>query len=78
MVESDRKVPTELTSTSATEFTEANSKDQFHFTLDADGHGKSVVLSSTPDHSYDKTGEQAGTQGQGVSPSEDAVSSPRP
>ena len=57
MVESDRKVPTELTSTSATEFTEANSKDQFHFTLDADGHGKSVVLSSTPDHSYDKTGE---------------------
>jgi putative CocE/NonD family hydrolase len=57
LVESDRKVPTELNPVSATEFTQADSKDKISFALDGEGHGKSVVLSSMPDHSYARSGD---------------------
>ena len=57
LAESDRKVPTELTPISATEFTQADSKDKISFAQDGEGHGKSVVLSSMPDHSYARSGD---------------------
>jgi putative CocE/NonD family hydrolase len=57
MLESDRSVPTELKSTSATEFSIADSKMTLKFTLDASGHGASVVLSARPEAVYTRSGE---------------------
>ena len=54
--ESERRVPTELKAVSATEFAIPDSKTTLHFTLDASGHGESVVVSSDPDVAYKRTG----------------------
>jgi putative CocE/NonD family hydrolase len=54
--ESERRVPTELKAVSATEFAIPDSKTTLHFTLDASGHGESVVVSSDPDAVYKRTG----------------------
>jgi uncharacterized protein len=50
--ESDRRVPTELTPASSTEFIQPDSKARFNFTLDGEGHGETVTLSSMADHPY--------------------------
>ncbi len=55
-VESDRRVPTELTAVSATEFGLPDSKVTLRFTLDAAGHGESVVFSDEPEAVYRRTG----------------------
>ena len=57
LVESERRVPTELTPTSATEFGIPDSKATVKFTLDADGHGATVVVSAQPDAVFRRTGE---------------------
>jgi putative CocE/NonD family hydrolase len=57
MVETERRVPTELKSVSATEFGVADSKVTFQFKLDGVGHGASVVLSTDQDTVYQRTGE---------------------
>jgi putative CocE/NonD family hydrolase len=56
-VESERRVPTELKPISATEFGIPDSKATYKFTLDAAGHGATVVNSSEPDAVYKRTGE---------------------
>jgi putative CocE/NonD family hydrolase len=55
-VESDRRVPTELSSISATEFGQPDSKVTLSFTLDGAGHGVSVVFSDEPEAVYRRTG----------------------
>ncbi|MGB7547553.1 MAG: CocE/NonD family hydrolase [Terracidiphilus sp.] len=55
-VESDRRVPTGLSSISATEFGQPDSKVTLSFTLDAAGHGVSVVFSDEPEAVYRRTG----------------------
>jgi putative CocE/NonD family hydrolase len=57
MVESDRRVPTELKPVSATEFGVPDSKTTLRFTLDGAGHGASVVASTEPDSIFKRTGE---------------------
>ena len=55
--EYDRFVPTELTSISATEFTIPDTKITISFSLDAAGHGATVVFSNDPESIYHRTGE---------------------
>jgi putative CocE/NonD family hydrolase len=55
-MESERRVPTELKAVSATEFGIPDSKATFKFTLDATGHGASVVISVEPDTVFKRTG----------------------
>ena len=57
VVESDRRVPTDLKSLSATEFTSSDSKSTIKFTLDASGSGVSLTVSTEPDAIYRRTGE---------------------
>ena len=59
IVESERLVPTELTPISATDFSLRDAKDTLRFTLDAAGHGASVVDSRRPDAVYRRTSEAA-------------------
>ena len=56
VAESDRLVPTELTPISATEFSQTDPKETYHFTLDAAGHGANV-LASDESATYQRTGE---------------------
>jgi len=56
VVESERRVPTELTSVSAVEFDLPDSNHSFRFTLDAAGHGASVLVSGEPDSVFGRTG----------------------
>jgi putative CocE/NonD family hydrolase len=57
LVESERRVPTELKPTSATEFRLADDKDTtLRFTLDASGHGATVADTGHPDAIYNRTG----------------------
>ncbi|MGA7859995.1 MAG: CocE/NonD family hydrolase [Terracidiphilus sp.] len=55
--EYDRFVPTALTAISATEFEVADTKVTLTFTLDAAGHGVSVVFSNDPESTFHRTGE---------------------
>ena len=55
--ESERRVPTELKPISATEFGIPDSKVTIKFTVDAAGHGATVVFSAQPDVVYHRTGE---------------------
>ncbi len=55
--EYDRFVPTALTTISATEFTVPESKVTLTFSLDAAGHGVSVVFSNDPGTTFHRTGE---------------------
>jgi len=55
--ESDRLVPTELTALSATYFSLPASKMTVRFTLDGQGHGAGLSVSSEPDHPYQRTGD---------------------
>jgi hypothetical protein len=57
--ESDRRVPTELTPVSATEFSQPDAKAKIDFMLDANGRGASLTFSSLLDHKYVRTGEAA-------------------
>ncbi|HUX27873.1 MAG TPA: CocE/NonD family hydrolase [Terracidiphilus sp.] len=57
IVESERHVPTALNAISATEFGVPDSKVTLKFTLDASGHGASVVASEEPKADYRRTGE---------------------
>ncbi len=56
MVESERRVPTELKPVSPTEFSIASDKFNLRFSLDAAGQGISVSWSDSPDDSFKKTG----------------------
>ncbi|MGA8673078.1 MAG: CocE/NonD family hydrolase [Terracidiphilus sp.] len=56
VAESDRLVPTELTPISATEFSQTDPKETYHFTLAAAGHGANV-LASNESATYQRTGE---------------------
>jgi uncharacterized protein len=56
MVESDRRVPTELKPVSSTEFSTANDKFNLRFTVDGAGQGVSVAWTDTPDDAFKKTG----------------------
>jgi putative CocE/NonD family hydrolase len=56
MVESDRRVPTEMKPVSPTEFSTDTDKFNLRFTLDASGHGLSVAWTDTPDEPFKKTG----------------------
>jgi putative CocE/NonD family hydrolase len=55
VVESDRLIPTELTPVSATEFSQTAPKETYHFTLDAAGHGASVLASNESGATYQRT-----------------------
>jgi len=57
LVESDRRVPTELKAVSATEFKVPDSDVTIKFTLDSAGHGSSVVFSMLPDAVFKRTGD---------------------
>jgi putative CocE/NonD family hydrolase len=57
MVESERGVPAELKTISATEFGIPDSKSTFKFTLNAAGHGVSVVISAQPEAVFRRTGD---------------------
>jgi hypothetical protein len=57
IVESERRVPTDLKPVSSTEFGVPDSKVTLRFTLDASGRGASVVASAEPDSIYRRTGE---------------------
>jgi hypothetical protein len=59
MGESERMVPTALSARSAVEFGLPGSKTTLRFTLDAAGHGASVVVSSDPDAVFRRTGPPA-------------------
>ena len=59
VVESERRVPTTLSPVSATEFGIPDSKATFKFTLDAAGHGATVVNSAQPDVVLSRTGDAA-------------------
>jgi len=55
--ESERRVPIDLKTISATEFGYPDSKATFKFTLDAAGRGVSLVISSEPGAVFNRTGE---------------------
>lgn len=55
-VESDRRIPTQLNAISATQFGVPGSKVTLQFTLDAEGHGSSVVVSVAPEEVFHRTG----------------------
>ncbi|MGA2535733.1 MAG: CocE/NonD family hydrolase [Terracidiphilus sp.] len=55
--ESERRVPIDLKTISATEFGYPDSKATFKFTLDAAGRGASLVISSEPGAVFSRTGE---------------------
>jgi putative CocE/NonD family hydrolase len=57
VLESERRVPTELTPISASEFSLADMKVSLSFSLDPTGHGILVVFSGEPDAIYRRTGE---------------------
>src|SRR6266568_5017154 len=57
LVESERLIPTELTSNSATEFIFPKTKGKLTFTLDAGGRGASVIASEDPGAVYRRTGD---------------------
>lgn len=57
VVESERRVPTELKALSPTEFQLPESRTAIQFSLDAAGHGASVVIATEPDESYARTGD---------------------
>ncbi|HUX43905.1 MAG TPA: CocE/NonD family hydrolase [Terracidiphilus sp.] len=57
IVESDRRVPTELTPVSATQFALPGEKVNFDFTLDASGRASGVAFSDESDVVYRRTGE---------------------
>lgn len=57
IVESERRVPTELKAVSGTEFAIPDAKATLKFTLDGAGDGASVVYSTDPDAVYKRTGE---------------------
>ena len=57
VVESQRRVPAELNAVSATEFGIPDSKTTIKFTVDASGHGVSLVFSQQPETVYQRTGE---------------------
>jgi hypothetical protein len=59
MVESDRRVPTEMKPVSPAEFSTDTDKFNLRFTLDASGHGLSVAWTDTPDDPFKKTGPPA-------------------
>jgi putative CocE/NonD family hydrolase len=55
--ESERRVPTELKPASAVEFSLADSKTTFHFTVDTAGRGETLAVSSDPEGTvYRRTG----------------------
>ena len=55
--ESERLIPTELTSTSPTDFGQEGSKVTIHFTLEASGKGATAVASNDPKAMYRRTGD---------------------
>ena len=57
VVESERTVPTELKTNSSTEFAIPQEKTTLHFTLDATGHGATLVYSDSPESTYKRTGD---------------------
>ena len=57
VVESERMVPMTLTGNSPTEFSLPNSRMTFRFTLDAAGHGATVVASNEPEAFFKRTGD---------------------
>jgi hypothetical protein len=57
VLESERSVPTGLKPMSAMEFGIPDSKATIKFTVDAAGHGASVVVSAQPETIYRRTGE---------------------
>ncbi len=57
IVESERNVPTELKSISATEFSWPGAKFTLRFILDAADRSGSVIFSDTPNDPYRRTGE---------------------
>jgi hypothetical protein len=57
VAETERMVPTELRQYSGTSFEVPESKTNYSFTLDASGHGATVVSSTDPDQTYQRTGE---------------------
>ena len=58
IIESERRVPTELKPISATEFALLDEKDTtLRFTLDPSGHGATVALSDEPTQIFHRTGE---------------------
>jgi uncharacterized protein len=57
VVESERRVPTELKTISAAEFGIPDAKATIKFTVDAAGHGVSAVVSAQPDVVYQRTGD---------------------
>ncbi|HEY1985886.1 MAG TPA: CocE/NonD family hydrolase [Terracidiphilus sp.] len=57
VVESERRVPSELKQNSGTEFTILGTKISFTFTLDASGHGASVSAYDEQEADYRRTGE---------------------
>jgi putative CocE/NonD family hydrolase len=56
MVESDRRVPTEMKPVSPTEFSIDTDKFNLRFALDASGHSLSVAWTDSPDDPWKKTG----------------------
>ena len=56
MVESDRRVPTELKPVLPIEFSTADDKFNLRFTVDGSGQGLSVAWTNTPDDVFKKTG----------------------
>ncbi len=56
VVESERRVPTELTSLSAVEFVDPESKTTLRFNLDPEGRGVGVTFSTEPGVVYQRTG----------------------
>jgi putative CocE/NonD family hydrolase len=56
MVESERRVPTELKPVSPTEFSTAGDKFNLRFAVDAAGQGVSVAWTDSPDDAFNKTG----------------------
>jgi putative CocE/NonD family hydrolase len=57
VMESERRVPTELRSVSASEFALPDSKITLRFTLDTGGHGAGVAYSDEPDTVFHRTGD---------------------
>jgi hypothetical protein len=57
VMESNRHVPTELKTNSATEFGIPDSKVTLKFTVDAAGHGETVTMSADPDAHLRRTGD---------------------
>ena len=56
MVESERRVPTEMKPVSPTEFSTATDKFNLQFKLDGSGQGVSVAWTDSPDDPFKKTG----------------------